>query len=409
MHDDTTDTLISRAEATPSDAIDSLMPREVITPLTVEQLRDCLAEANQENQAVVLAGNRSKIDWGHAPSRLDLVINTAKMPELIEHAASDLVVRVSASTNFEHLQTELALSNQRLAVDSVVPGSSIGGLIATGISGPLRYGFGSVRDLIIGTTVLRADGVRASTGGRVVKNVAGYDLAKLYTGSYGTLGAIIEAYFRLHPFPEQSHYVLAEMDLAAAEDALGRVLRAPLALSAVEINHNTDEDHVTVGVLIEGREKSVRSRAAMAKDLLRSDAMNTDVRPEWWGRLRGSTTLKVTTEIAAVPTMLRTIRQISLTTGHPLHVTGSAGVGVLFVDGNLANTMERGQASVLVQAIRDASALGGGSTIVLKAPPAIRNSVDIWGPIPALSVMRRLKAEFDPTGILAPGRFVGGI
>ena len=133
---------------------------------------------------------------------MDLLVDLSAMDHVLEHSAGDLIVRAEPGVRLSELQRLLAGSGQRLAIDEVVPGSTIGGLVATGLCGPMRLAHGCVRDLLIGVRVVRADGVAAKSGGKVVKNVAGYDLGKLYTGSYGTLGIVAEAVFRLHPVPE---------------------------------------------------------------------------------------------------------------------------------------------------------------------------------------------------------------
>ena len=161
-----------------------------------------MAVADDKNLRVVARGAGSKLSWGNPPTNVDLVMDMSGLDAVLEHAAGDLIVRVQPGLRLAKLQDALSSAGQRLAIDEVVPGSTIGGIIATGLSGPSRLLHGAVRDLLIGVSVVRADGVTARSGGRVVKNVAGYDLCKLYTGSYGTLGIITEAIFRLHPTPE---------------------------------------------------------------------------------------------------------------------------------------------------------------------------------------------------------------
>lgn len=398
----------TRRKGTALDAIDGVVPTEVARPDNIEELSNTLAEANAKNSAVVFWGNRSKIEWGVTPDRFDIGIELGGLPRILEHEASDLVVRASASVALAELQAELAMKGQRLAVDTVVRATTVGGMIGTGISGPLRYGFGAVRDLIIGATIVRADGVRATSGGRVVKNVAGYDLAKLYTGSYGTLGVVTEAYFRLHPAPEIQRYCLAECAIRDLADVISSLVHAQSAPSAIEVASVTDHVHVAIAVLVEGAGESVANRCATISHLLGPSARVIEMAPEWWGILPGQTTFKVTTEIASLTSLLEHVHGISQTRQIPLSVSGSAGVGVLYIGAEGLDTSGV-EIDSLCRQLRAVAIDAGGSCTVLRAPTKVRSQLDVWGPIPALSVMREIKERFDPMNILAPGRFVGGI
>lgn len=394
---------------TPDDAIDAMVPKEIVRPGSTTELTETLREATEGRKAMAILGNRSKINWGHPPDRFDLGIETAGLDYFVQHDASDLVVRASANVTLEALQAELDTRNQRLSVDVMVPGTTIGGLIATGISGPLRYGFGAVRDLVIGITVVRADGVLAASGGRVVKNVAGYDLAKLYTGSYGTLGVVTEAFFRLHSLPEETTYLLADLALSDAQEIFAELVHSQVAPSAIELSFASDANEVTVAILIEGMARGIATRSATIAALLRTDTQHVATAPPWWGGLPGTTTFKVATEISSVVPLLESFRQIADETRHRLNVTGSAGAGVLFVGTDIADDASALEIEILGRKIRDVAIASGGSCIVLRAPAYVRASLDVWGPVPAIAVMRRVKAQFDPWNLLAPGRFVGGI
>ena len=164
-------------------------------------------------------GRATRLTGADPPRGCDLIVSTRRLDQVIEHAAGDLVVTVQAGVALDALQQRLAAEGQRLALDPP-GGASVGGLIATNATGPLRFRYGAPRDLLIGITIVRADGTIAQAGGKVVKNVAGYDLGKLFAGSYGTLGLITEATFRLHPLPAAVQWVVAEADDAAAAAAI---------------------------------------------------------------------------------------------------------------------------------------------------------------------------------------------
>jgi glycolate oxidase FAD binding subunit len=176
-----------------------------ITPQSAQELAAMLAEANSRGQAVAPQGAGTKRDWGNPPARADILLSTAKLNRVVEHAWADLTVTVEAGCTIANLQATLAQHGQRLAVDPLWPEqATVGGVLSTNDTGVLRLSFGGLRDLIIGTTVALADGTLAESGGKVVKNVAGYDLPKLVTGALGTLGVITRAVFRLHPAARKS-------------------------------------------------------------------------------------------------------------------------------------------------------------------------------------------------------------
>ena len=195
-----------------ADIIGGVPARYVAVPPSTVDASAVLRVAAAYGLAVVARGAGTKRDWAAPPSRLDLILDTTRMAGVVEHAAGDLVVVVRAGTTVEELAGKLAPAGQQLALDTALPGATIGGTVATATSGPRRMLYGTVRDLLIGVTVVRADGVVARAGGKVVKNVAGYDLGKLVAGSYGTLGIVTECAFRLHPLPARSAYVCRTVD-----------------------------------------------------------------------------------------------------------------------------------------------------------------------------------------------------
>src|SRR5712675_3093216 len=188
--------------ATAADAVAGAQPKLVIEPGTESELAEVLRLSNEAGLAVIPRGGGTKLGWGNPPARADLILSTARLNEIIEHAWADLTVSVEAGCTIQRLQETLAKHGQRLALDALWPEhATIGGVLSTNDSGALRLRFGALRDLIIGATLALPDGTLASSGGKVVKNVAGYDLPKLVTGALGTLGIITRAIFRLHPLP----------------------------------------------------------------------------------------------------------------------------------------------------------------------------------------------------------------
>ena len=286
-------------------------------------------------------------------------------------------------------------------LDETVPGATVGGTLATNASGPQRVLVGTARDLLIGITVVRADGVVAKAGGRVVKNVAGYDLGKLMIGSFGTLAVVTEALFRLHPDPPVQRWVWIEVDdPAAAHDAVQSVVHAQVVPAAVEVDQAVD-GRATVTVLLGGKAEGVEGRVRTTRQLLGEHAEVTEHAPVGWSSYPwqpGETGLKLTCVLSGLGDVLRTAREVGAS------VRGSGGTGVLY-----AAVADAERAVEAVDRLRATCARHQGAAVVVDAPPEVKQAVDVWGAVPALGLMRRVKDQFDPDHRLAPGRFVGGI
>jgi glycolate oxidase FAD binding subunit len=393
------------------DRVDGVDAGVVVSVADAGEVAAVLAAAAGAQAGVVIRGAGTKLDWGAPPQRADIVVDVSGLGNVLDHAAGDLVVRVQPGVRLADLATVLALAGQRLAVDEVVPGSTVGGVMATGLAGPGRLAHGSVRDLVLGVTVVLAGGLSAKSGGRVVKNVAGYDLGKLYTGSFGTLGVITEAFLRLHPLPERSAWLsVVTPDATAVVNAVS-TLRAPQVTPAAIEVHDDGSGPARVVALLEGTADGVDGRLAAARGLLDADVSVSAEAPPWWGRLpglgTGETLIKATITIAEVGRLVAVVRRAATDTGGAVEVNGSAGTGVLCV--GVGAGAPAGAVGRILGVARRSCAAAGGAAIVLRAPAEVRAGIDAWGPVPALDLMRRVKDSFDPGHVLAPGRFVGGI
>ncbi|WP_433290574.1 FAD-binding oxidoreductase [Actinoplanes sp. CA-030573] len=358
------------------DVVGGVPARLVAAPATTSEAAALIAAAR--DLTVVVRGAGTKLDWGPPPESLDLIIDTRRMAGVVEHAAGDLITIVRAGTPLG----DIALGDQVLALDGPA-GATVGGTVAVNTSGPRRLHYGTTRDLLIGITVVRPDGKVAKSGGKVVKNVAGYDLGKLYTGSYGTLGLITECAFRLHPRPRAAVFVRAQ----APASEVARVLEARVAPAAIEIDSASGE----LAVLIEGTAEGVRERSGVVAKVLGGEV--AEEAPPWWGVepwAAGGIGLKLSVPISKVPELVAE--------GDP--VRGSAGTGVLYAGAAGITDVER---------LRARCVRLGGHAVVLTAPPEWRDILDMWGPVPGLTLMRRIKDQFDPGRRFSPGRFVGGI
>jgi len=411
------------SEAGPADAVAGVGPACVAYPGTVEQAAGVLRAAASLGMTVVPRGSGRRISWGPPPARCDVVADMTRMNHIIEHAAGDLVVRAETGVPLGQLSKVLAAKGQRLALDAPAA-ATVGGVVATGGAGPLRLRYGTPRDLLIGITVVRPDGRVAHSGGKVVKNVAGYDIGKLFAGSLGTLGLITEATFRLHPLAAESAYVTRHYDdAAAAAEAVLAAAAAPLQAAAAEIERDGPGAPVQVGILLEGTPDGVSERAERMAALLGHGAQTALTPPGWWAARGeaapgavGGTLIRVAFWAAALRRVLDAIELVAIETQLRPAVGGSAGAGVLYV--SLDAGEEADQVTMFIRALRAATGHGGvqdpgalarGSVVVLTAPAAVQACVDMWGPVPGLDLMRAVKRQFDPANTMAPGRFAGGI
>lgn len=455
-------------EAGPGDVVDGVATAVVARPATVHGVAAVLREAASQGLATVARGGGSALDWAAPPERADLLLDMTGLDRLVEHEAGDLVVVAEAGLPVAALLEATGTAGQELVADlpprRLSGGSTVGGALATGVSGPRRLQRGALRDLVLGATVVLADGTVASSGGKVVKNVAGYDLAKLVTGSYGTLGVVVRAAFRLHPVRPARRWVVAAGPPADVAARARDVVTSQLAPAAVEIDRPAGSREVTVAVLLEGQETAVVRRAAEVASLTGGDVRTGP--PAWWGALpddggsgaapapnagraagaAGPAVLaKATATLTGVGELLAAAREAEDTHGAGVTVRGTA-AGVLYVaigehpagtarhegpsapgelgrrdDGpsGSATGSERPRAAAgldpaavaaVVRVLRAAApSPRDGTVTVLRAPRDVREAVDVWGPVGGLDLMRAIKRRLDPGRNLAPGRFVGGI
>lgn len=392
-----------------SDAVDGVRPGLVARPADTDQIAEVMRASAAHGLTVVPRGRGTKLSWGTAPASADVLLDLSTLDRVLDHAAGDLIVATQAGALLADVQRTVAGGGQRLALDETVPGSTIGGVLGANTSGPRRTATGTARDLLIGITMVRADGVVAKAGGRVVKNVAGYDLGKLMIGSGGTLAVITDATFRLHPLPAAHRWIEVPVDSPGQALAVAQsVVHAQVVPAAVEVGWAAGAG--TLSVLVEGRADGVAGRADAVHTLLGPDATESDNEPAggttypWDVTATGdrrSTALKLTCVLSGLADVLAAADDTGVT------VRGSAGSGVLY--GALGPDTPLDDVRTALARLRQACTDHGGTAVVVDAPAAVKAAVDVWGPIPALDLMRRVKDQFDPDHRLAPGRFVGGI
>lgn len=396
--------------------VDGVTPSLVVAPADAAQVSQVLTIASAYDLAVVARGHGTKLTWGMPPRRLDILLDLSALDGLVEHSVGEFVAIAGAGMPVAVLQDALAAQGQCLAVDPIRTGT-VGGVVATGLSGPLRMSHGALRDLVIGAHFVRADGVAARTGGKVAKNVAGYDLGKLLTASFGTLAVLTQVAFRLHPLPAARRWITGRLgDGVTAGVTVQRVIHSQCAPAALEIDRDPDGDG-EVSVLLQGVEAGVEDGAREVAGMLSGDARVSSEAPSWWGAdVRGAGSgdgagsqrclVKVTHEIAELSEVFDAVDHAALGGDVRWQVRGSAGTGVLWASSAGASAEALAHS---VEVLRVRAHRFGGSVVLLEAPAEVKSLIDPWGPVSGLSIMHRIKESLDPRGILAPGRFVGGI
>jgi glycolate dehydrogenase FAD-binding subunit len=410
-------------------AVDGLEPRLLAAPASAAEAAGMLGWAAEQRLAVATRGGGTRSGLGNVPRGLDLVLSTEKLSGVVEYEPADLTITVGAGTPLDDVQRALAERGQFLPLDpAAAGGSTIGGVVATNASGPARLRYGSARDLLIGSQVATALGTVARAGGKVVKNVTGYDLNKLYIGSLGTLAVLTELTFKVQPRPEAERTLVAQFaDVGSAQAAVYRVLRSPLTPTAMELLTPTAlasgrpdlprTDRVVLVAQLAGFPKPLARMVADWTGFAR-DAGASEVEP-WpasgeaslWESLRGGPSLASATELrVAVPISqlagaVDVIDAGARAAGVTAAVQASAGVGVIraAVSGGTTETLV-----ALIRRLRAGVREQLGSVVVERCPLAVKRELDVLGEVPdSFEIMRRLKSQLDPAGIMNPGRFLG--
>ncbi len=399
--------------AVAGDAILGVAPRIAYLPAGTDECVEVMGLAARERMRVAFVGGGTQLGLGRPPEALDAVVRTERMGRILEYAPSDMVLAAEAGATFAHVQATAREHGQMLAIDPPHPErATVGGVVATGAFGPKRARYGAIRDLIIGVTLVRADGTAARGGGKVVKNVAGFDLPKVACGSLGTLGMIATATFRLHPLPEATATALVG-GVAAAKvvELLLAARKAQLEPSAA-VALRASDGRFDLGVRFEGFAKGVAHQLARLVDLSRALAAPAEALADegtFWKRhdaARGGGALRA--RLAALPMQLPAVDALVAPLLRALREGAFAWYATLgfgFVSGDVGDAAA---ASAALAAGR--AGLGAGGSLVVEAAPSELRAVDPWGPVTgSFAIMAALKQRFDPERRLNPGRFVGGL
>jgi glycolate oxidase FAD binding subunit len=387
-------------------------PSCIVYPQTQEELAAVMATANKNKWSVLPCGNASKINWGGVSKNIDIVISTERLNQLIEHAVGDLTITVEAGVKFSDIQAILAQYRQTLGIDPAFSNiATIGGIVSTADTGSLRQRYGSIRDQILGITFVRADGGIAKAGGRVVKNVAGYDLMKLFTGAYGTLGIISQVTFRVYPLQETSATVVLTGNTESIAKAATIIQGSELTPIKADVLSNQLVSSLGLGngtgliVQFQSIDASVTAQSKRIVEIgekldLVSATYTDENEVNLWQQLpekihsSGNNSL-ITCKIGILPTAaIKIVNQIEL--------------GIIHLSSGLGLVQLKNQSQVL--ALRQLCESNSGFVTVLSAPFEVKEKLDIWGYNGnALQLMQGIKKQFDSENILSPGRFISGI
>ena len=379
----------------------------VAAPASAQQIAEILRFANANGIAVTPTGGGTKLDWGNpvdAGIRLDL----RQMSAVREHAWQDMTCTVEAGCTWAAMRAELARHGQMVALDPLWPAqATVGGVVATNDSGAVRLRYGGLRDLIIGMTVVLADGTIAKTGGKVVKNVAGYDLHKLLTGSFGTLGVIAEVNFRLHPKPTLTRTWTANAGDAIDFDALLRsLLDAQLTPSSVQLRIGAGS--CALDIRIAAPQECMDEQEARLRKLCGQTVLQESSESVWQARqelFNLAVILKVSTLPADLCAVTSEVQRWAAEKSQEVVIAAQAN-GLM----TIAAHSDADRTAVLIDHLRARSKPVHGSVVALRIPAELRERIDVWGcESNSLPLMREIKRRFDPSRILNPGRFVGNI
>lgn len=415
-------------------------PDRAAAPRTPEEISHLLQSAQREHWAVVPFGSGSRQDLGNPPERFDLALATTRLDRIPEYEPQDLVVRVESGCRLARLQELLAADRLCLPVDPpAYRQTTLGGMVAANASGPDRYGHGTLRDYLLGVGVIQADGTQTRFGSRVVKNVTGYDMCKLYAGSFGTLGVFSDFYFKLKPLPPMEKTVVGLFrKLPTVRSALSKLLRSPLIPTAVEfldgnasrrLGRKLDWSGRIAGYALAVKfgdlEAAVNWQVKELKetwgscldgDMLVSDAQ---AQARLWDCLREDhfcmaepSLENVTLKVNILPNQL--VQWIEEMEKHmsgieaPFFLRAHAGSGVIRIYCHLdPATAQAGKLAGLIERWRSLLNAVRGSVVVERGPASLKNRVDAWGyRYKDLKLMKRIKNRLDPREILNPGRFV---
>ncbi len=391
---------------------------QFIAPRNTEELGKIIQFANEHNLKILPCGRGSKLGWGGRLEKVDLVISSQNLNNILEYAVGDLTLSVEAGAKLADIQNILAKNQQFLPLDpSYSQDATIGGILATADAGSWRQRYGGVRDLVLGVSFLRSDGKLAKAGGKVVKNVAGYDLMKLFTGSYGTLGFITQVNFRLYPLPANSQTIILTGSKAAVSAIATSLHGSGLTPSVADLISGgmlkTLDLAGEFGLVVRFQtipasiEAQIQAMLAMAKDLeIDFLTFKDEQEIKFWCNYQANLEVKdyqanINAKIGILPHQIVQLLE-NLTANELAVINLSSGIGKL----KLSYTITKNR----LQTLRSICQSYGGFLTILSGATAAREQIELWGyQGNNANLMRAIKQKFDPKNILSPGTFIDNI
>jgi glycolate oxidase FAD binding subunit len=403
-----------------TESIDGVAPREAIEPSSADEIAQTLASASNHRASVVIRGGGTKMGWGRTPASVDILLSTRRLDAVVAHEYADLTATVQAGARLDDVNRVLARHGQWIPIESAFDDSTIGGAIATNDSGPLRHRYGTPRDLLIGIRLALADGRLIKAGGNVVKNVAGYDIGRLMTGSHGSLAAIVSATFKLMPLPAASSTLVSTFQRAdALVAAVTAITSSQLEAAAVEVRaggpaRRAAREGVGSGrtyqliLKFESTPGALNAHVQKARGLI--DQASTDVITAeseaalWHEHLRApwiasGMVVRFAWLPASLGALLAFIDDVRGSV-EEIELIGRAALG----SGLLRVDADAGIQRNIVERLRSRTDVFR-HVVVLRADAAVKQQIDVWGPLgDAGSLGASVKHALDPTGILNAGR-----
>ena len=415
---------------------DGYIPKAVVLPTSVQETQEILQFAVEQNLSVMPAGAGTKLGIGNLPQKVDVVLATTHLKSVVEYEPADLTVTVEAGIRLKDLQTELAKHRQYLALNPpYADRCTIGGIVATNASGSSRLRHGTARNQVLGLRVVRADGTVVKSGGKVVKNVAGYDLNKLYIGGFGTLGIITEVTLKLSPIPVRQAILTADFQniQSAADTGLAIVGSQTLPMfvnlfvnadpTRAETEAPTDDDKPMLVVGFGGDPETVAWQLTQCQGIMEQNGAIgvTIVEDESLQHLQEavqefSADNKNTEKVVAKLNLKRTdltefaAQIVEADWARDVQMMALLGNGVLYITIPVASDSDYQSLANALTQLRQTAMSKQGNLIIEVAPLELKRHIDVWGSVEGtLSLMKQIKAKFDPAGLLNPGRFVSSI
>ena len=413
--------------------IDGFSPQAIISPSFVQEIQDVLAFAANRKLSVIPAGSGTKLGIGNLPEKVDLVLAMARFNEVLEYEPADLTVTVQAGIRLADLQTKLAENGQFLPFDPpYAERTTVGGIVAANASGPSRLRYGTARNRVLGMRIVQSNGVIVKSGGKVVKNVAGYDFKKLYIGSLGTLGIITELTFSLQPLPETERtLILTFKEVGPAAKAASEIANSQLLPVFLNLFSNGVPSTTFSGTIlamgVDGYPETVAWQIDQVKSLAKQNGVisvkviedadqhdfRTAVRAFPEGRWSSQVIIcKANLRMTDVVNFSNTAIEIIRGLHYSVHMMGLMGNGVVYITiSEFPNDADKLQSiAETITKLRKHAISMGGNLIIESAPIEIKRQIDVWGTAGnSIGLMKQIKAKLDPIGMLNPGRFVEGI